>query len=326
VNSNSPLALTGLRGSDPLGFLAALGLLRVCSSRPALGTVRLGWNAATGYTAEVVPDGECTEERLIEELLDHMRGRHRYPTFAGQPRGGAGSDEDLDDVKVDPEVFAALLRQTRADATAAHRDSSDFLAALGSELVTAQNKNEVKPTALHMTSGNQKFLETVRDLARSLDPAEPLHEKASCPAADAFREAVFGEWRFADAFSSLGYDPATEAIYALSAAAPTDTGPRSTRAAVWLTVEALPLFPCFPVVRRLHTRGFDRAAWSFRWPVWDWPLTLSAIRTIVGCATLFRPEVSPALLRSYGITAVFEADRVTIGKGYGQFRPGRRAW
>lgn len=50
---------------------------------------------------------------------------------------------------------------------------------------------------------------------------------------------------------------------------------------------------------------------------------LPAIRTLLGLP-LFAPELSPITLGSYGICAVFESERVTIGKGYGQFRPGIR--
>jgi hypothetical protein len=287
--------------------------------------LKLGWEPEGGRAAFLVTECESDPDRLIDELLDHMRDRHQFPLFSGRPAAGATIGEDgWDDVKVDPALFAALLRATRSHVSKNDRESTDFLAALGSECVTAQNKNQVKPTALHMTSGNQQFLETLRELAKSLDVTQPVHGKASCPPAEAFREALFGEWRSADAFSSLGYDPATEAIYALTAAAPTDTGPRSTRAAIWLVVEALPLFPCFPVGRRLHTRGFDNAASRFRWPLWDRPLSLPVIRTVVGLPEVFATDPSPNALLSYGIAAVFEADRVTIGKGYGQFRPGVR--
>src|SRR5262249_9985728 len=133
-----------------------------------------------------------------------------------------------------------------------------------------------------------------------------------------------GEWRSADTFSALGFDPTTEALYALTAAAPTDTGPRSTRAAIWLAVEALPLFPCFPVAGRLHTRGLLKSRPRCRWPFCTAPVSLSAIRTVVGLPALFAPEPSPITLASYGICALFETERVTIGKGYGQFRPGIR--
>lgn len=172
-----------------------------------------------------------------------MRGRHQLLLLSGRLAAGITiGNKDWDDVKVDPDLFAALLRATRPHVNLADRESTDFLAALGSECIRSQSKNEVKPTALHMTSGNQQILETLRELAKSLDATQPAHGKASCPPSEAFREALFEEWRPADAFSSLGYDLATEPIYALDAAAPTDTGPRGTRAAVWLTVEP---FPCF---------------------------------------------------------------------------------
>ena len=86
-------------------------------------------------------------------------------------------------MEVDPALFAALLRAARSHVSKNDRESTDFLAALGSECVPAKNKNEVKPTALHMTSGNQKFLETLRELAKSLDVTQPAHGKASCPPA-----------------------------------------------------------------------------------------------------------------------------------------------
>jgi hypothetical protein len=174
-----------------------------------------------------------------------------------------------------------------------------------------------------MTSGNQKFLEIIRALAASLDPSQAQPRGMQVPR-DAFREALFEDWHYRDDFSSLGYDPTTEAIYALTGAAPTDTGPRSTRAAVWLAVEALPVFSCFPSSGRLHTRGFDRAASRFRWPLWDQALSLPVVRTVLGLPELYAPDPAPARLRAYGITAVFASDRVTIGKGYGQFRPGMR--
>ncbi len=321
----SEIPLSGLKAGEPIGFLAGLGLLRVCSRREALGVVKLGWKQPAGAAGVLVTDAECGPDRLVEQVLDHMGGRHQLPLLSGRPASGSTiGDKDWDDVKVDPDLFAALLRATRPHVKLDDRESADFLAALGSELVTAKSTNDVRPSALHMTSGNQKFLKMLRDLARSLDSAAWNCKEASCPPADAFREALFGEWQCADQFSSLGYDPTTEAIYALCDAAPADAKAWSTRAAVWLAVEALPLFPCFPVAGRLHTRGFDKSGTRFRWPVWNAPLSLSAIRTVLGLPALAAAEPSPITLGAYGICAVFEAERVTIGKGYGQFRPGIR--
>jgi hypothetical protein len=320
----SEIPLGGLKAGEPIGFLAGIGLLRICSRREALGHVKLGWQQPPGAAGILATGADCEPDRLVKEVLHHMRGRHQLPVLSGRPAvGSTVGDGDWDDVKVDPDLFAALLRAARPHANADNRESTDLLAALGSELVAAKSTNDIRPSALHMTSGKQKFLKLLRDLARSLDAEDWTCNEASCPPAEAFREALFGDWQCADQFSSLGYDPATEAIYALSDAAPADAKPWSTRAAVWLAVEALPLFPCFPVAGRLHTRGFDKSGTRFRWPVWNAPLSLPAITTLLGLP-LFTPDLSPITLGSYGICAVFEAERVTIGKGYGQFRPGIR--
>jgi hypothetical protein len=99
-------------------------------------------------------------------------------------------------------------------------------------------------------------------------------------------------------------------------AAGTNAGVRSTLGAIWLAVAVLPLLPCFAVVLRLHPRGFDQAACRFRWPLWDRPLALSAIRTVLGPPEAFTPELSPVTLWSYGIAAVFEANRVSRGRDW----------
>jgi hypothetical protein len=321
----SEILLSGLKAGEPIGFLAGIGLLRVCARREALGSVKLGWQQPAGAAGVLFTGADCEPDRLIEEVLDHMHGRHQLPVLSGRPAAGnTVGDAGWDDVKVKPDRFAALLRATRPHANPDDRESTDFLAAMGSEMITAKSTDDIRPSALHMTSANQQFLKMLRNLARSLDSAAWKCKEASCSPEDALHEAVFGDWRCEDQFSAMGYDPTAEAIYALADIAPTDAKAWSTRAAVWLAVEALPLFPCFPVGGRLHTRGFDKSGTRFRWPVWHAPLSLSAVRTLVGLPALFAPELSSITLGSYGICAVFESERVTIGKGFGQFRPGIR--
>lgn len=99
---------------------------------------------------------------------------------------------------------------------------------------------------------------------------------------------------------------------------------RSTRAAVWLAIEAFPLFPVLPVRGRLHTRAFDRRATKFRWPIWDGTLTTEAIRTALGVPEVFDDDAPVEALRRLAIRAVLESERVTIGQGYGQLRPAVR--
>jgi hypothetical protein len=281
---------------------------------------------------------ECDQEQLIEDLLAHMRGRSGASAFnarADPPCNGRTacwlSPNEWDDIKVPLSDYRNLLVAVRAATDKHNREAADFLSALGSELISVGGKDAVKPSALHMTSGNQAFLESARDLGRSLDPDEPVHRKASCLPADAFREAVFDQrlegppgWWANDAFSAMGYDPTREAVYALVATAPTAIGPRSTRAAVWLAVEALPLFPSLPVGVRLQTRGFDRRTTAFRWAVWDGGLSVDAVRTLLGNREVSQSDPVAGRLRRFGIRALMESARVTIGQGYGQLRPAVR--
>lgn len=315
------LILTGLRASEPIGFLAALGALRIVSRIKAQVDVRLGWSDQAGWPARLTSDKALEAGRLIELLLDHMRGRYRAPMFSGCVTPG---QEPWDDVKVPTAEFTELLRRVRVETSIDSREPADLFTALGSELATISNRDVVKPSALHMTSGQQAFLSTLRELGSSLDPDEELPRWAGGGPDVAFREAVFAEpngWRAADAFSAMGFDPNREAVYALSASAPTDVGARCTRAAVWLAVEAIPFFPCVPYPPRLWTRGFDRRATRFRWPIWDGELSINGVRTVLGI-DLDDKKLGQA--RPFGIRAVMQSDRITIGQGYGQFRPAVR--
>jgi hypothetical protein len=353
----SELMLSGLRATEPIGFLAALGLLRICDKTQLLGSVKLGWADDAEWSAVLATESECDADRLVAMLLDHMKGRSTAPAFQALPEGAGGDDsgngpalQEWNDVKVPLDDYRNRLVAVRQTTDRGHRESADYLSALGSEFIAGSDKETVKPSALHTTAGRQAFLERIRDVARSLDPSAKAHPKAACPPDEAFREAVFNRrseglpgWRAEDQLTSFGYDPAREAVYALVAAAPTDTGARSTRAAVWLALESLPLFPSLPSGLKLHTRGFNLRATTFRWPVWNGFLSSNAVRTLVGGRELWgskprsqatrkadRGESSDSTmvqgpaLRRLGIRAVMESARVIVAQGYGQLRPAVR--
>ena len=76
----SDIHLPGFKGSEPIGFLAALGYSGFVLAVRRWVPVKLGWEPEGGYAAFVV-EAECDADRLIDELLDHMRRPARAPSL-----------------------------------------------------------------------------------------------------------------------------------------------------------------------------------------------------------------------------------------------------
>jgi hypothetical protein len=298
--------LTGLKGGHPLGALAALGLLRVCTEMSGLANVRLAWQEEA-LTASLSVTPPLTNDKLIEKLIELQLSRASAPEFSW-----------ANDIRTDPKAFVESI-----SAAQGNRRVLNFLSSFGCELVL-DGKQNLKPTAFHMTSGQQRFLKQARELATSLEPLKSATKgktKIRLPS-ESFREALFGPWQYDDEFHAFGWDPNAERLHALQAKSPTSEKPTSVRAAVWLALEALPLFPCAIADGILKTRGFSRreGRTEFSWPLWSHPLSLDAVRSLLALeeVTLAKPKLSD--LRARGVFAVFRARRASLQKGYAIFR------
>jgi hypothetical protein len=297
--------LKGLRGGHPLGALAAFGLLRVCTEMPDMADARLRWRE-DDLAAVLSVTPPLTDDELIEKLVGRQAGRAEAPEFNW-----------ADDIRTKPGLFMDASKATQ------DRRVQDFLSSFACELAL-DGKQNLKPSAFHMTSGQQRFLEKVRELAASLEPkdvASKKRGKAKAPA-EAMREALFGPWQYEDEFHAFGWDPNAERLHALQSKSPTSENPRSVRGAVWLAVEALPLFPCCVADGALQTRAFSRhkGKTEFSWPLWEHPLPLDVVRSLVALEELTSPKPKIHDLRARGIFAVFRARRASLQKGYAIFR------
>lgn len=290
------LILTGLDGSQPLGFMAALGLLRSLHEMPEeVGLVRLRWQDTAPYHPVLVSERALAAEDVIGALVRRQAEREHAPELMWS-----------DDIKVSPSEFAEACGELRSET------ALDFMAAFGSDAVRSGER--IATTPFYMVSGQQRLLRMARELAAS------LRDERRNKAADAFGEALFGPWRYEDRFHSFGWDPAAERLHALRAQSPTSEDPRGVRAAIWLAFESLALLPSVPGGARLSTIGFERNR-SFSWPLWTPALGLEAVRTVIGHRAIVRSGLNDEL-RARGIVAVFRAQRMPIGtKGYATFRP-----
>jgi len=75
------LLLPGPDGSNPLGFLAALGLLRTLSREPDLAPVALRWVAAEGWRPEFTIGCPLTPKELVDRVQTRLSGTADRPEF-----------------------------------------------------------------------------------------------------------------------------------------------------------------------------------------------------------------------------------------------------
>lgn len=229
----TPLLLPGLIGTQPLGALAAFGLLRVCSLTQ-VGQVKLGWDLSATPTAVLWFEQPTQGDDLIGRvILPWLAGRwvcrvfgvgvpgrkevnSDAEVFGVEAEGEAASKSDRNrdkamlwdnDIKVSRETFASELRQARTAADRTSRHNADYLIAYATDAREVKSSSRgllVATTSLCMTAGNQAFLKLLRELAYSLDAggewSRPLNEKktkfARILPSEAFRQALLAEWDF----------------------------------------------------------------------------------------------------------------------------------
>lgn len=295
MTTSQPLALTGLRGDHPLGFLAACGLLLSCKESAELGETRLTWTRS-GQTgsfiavlyAEQIPDIAWLT-KVINQRCTAIR---ESPAFKWSAK--------IDDRQKYRDAVLAILDQNNVSSR--EREALDIFTSLASDLVTT-DKGSLQSTLLDLTSGNQRFLKSMLELSK------PLTE-------DAVREAVLGPWQYRDDHHSLGWDPQTQRLHALRNKLPEkDKSNRSVRAAVFLAIQSLRLFPCFVRGGKLHTTGFYRDGnedW-FSWPIWRVPVSLDTLRSLL---------VHPfsADLKKRGIYVIYRCRRIRTGGAEGNYQ------
>lgn len=293
------IELRPLRGRNPRGLLAALGALDVATRMLPDVRVTLAWTATIEPVAVLA--GPCDVEHLVELCESDRERWATSPVLAWDPDGALAADLKVPPQEVGRWFHAALASGERADA--------DLLVALLAEGAVSSGKKDSKPTHLHFTAGQQKFLAKVRELREA-------------SGADALREALAGPWRYESKVTGLGWDAGSARIHAYRAVAPTKeaTRPNGVPGADWLAFLGLRFFPVAAQGNRLMTTGCG-GRWKhelFTWPLWSVPATAPIVAALVGRGDL--AAMSAANRRALGVHHVLRApiSRSDQG-GYGSF-------
>lgn len=292
------VVLTGLDGANPLGFMAALGVLEALSEARSLATLR--WDYV-GAWRPIVRAHELTMNGLIEILDDDRRSCSSDPALALEYDGTR-------DLKPPPGIFRAFARNILDQSAPERRRSIDWIAAFATD-VAVDNKGNTKPTALHFTAGQQSWLGMVSRLAVEIQPPD-------------FAEALFGPWTYRRELPVMGWDSTQNRDYALRATNPSNDKKAGIPGADWLAVRGLANFPTAPRGTRIATTGC-RGEWktgTFSWSLWNCPLERDLVRTLLRLPGL--SGLSETDRDARGVVAIFTSDiRRSEQGGYGSMSP-----
>jgi hypothetical protein len=299
--------LSGLDGSNPLGFLAAVGLLRWLVEEHGYSEARL-WFRPGDWRARL--EGSPDMDSLVDAVATDAARWCRTAALSFRYEVARGKEaRQVADLKPPPQEYRRWLEELRQKVD---RTSLAFAAGYASE-GGLDRSGMIKPTALHFTAGQQQFLGAVREIAESLT-------------ADDVREALSGPWRYARDVKSLSWDASVSRDYALRYGNPAKEIRQGNPGADWLAFHALPLIPVMALGGQAATAGVG-GGWKtghFRWPLWERPAGLGTVRSLLVSRDL--EQWTPSHRRLVGVTVVFASaiSRSDQG-GYGAFGPAHLA-
>jgi len=317
------LPCDAIDGANPLGFMAALGTLRLLANALPEANVRLSWRQFASAWRPCLHTSVPMTKAQVANLTqaNGVRLDTMFTTgllsdsLAASPKNKKGAPAWLDKLK-----FPLLPLRAFMSAAAQRRDpGAEFAGAWSSEIASeGDGQEEVgKRTRFDFTAGQQALIAMLRELGQSCTSS---HIEA----------ALFNGWDYKPGIISLRWDPQDEKRqYALQASDPTDAAHNPGLAecgANFLAVEALPLFSFVPN-RAAGQPGFcdDRNQRSLSWPVWEMPLSLDAIRGLLTDAAVDSGSGSVARRRALGLGAVFRSSIVMPSGRYRCFTPARPA-
>ena len=300
--------LTGLEGTNPLGFLAALGvqvLFDLEDHQP-----RLWW------TEDVIPhavvDSDFDIDRVVEQALRVL------PQWVESPALNPGFGTRADNTaKFSPEELRDYLDNARS-----RRPGNRLASALVAEGCLAGSGKVAKPTDLYFTAGQLKFLKIARTTLAEVGE-------------EALREGLTG-WTYSSQLSSLGWDVTDDRIYALAPTDPAKDKKLTNPGAEAFAILGLSRHPSYSGRmggkdrnRTIGCAGPWRRGGTYSWPLWTRPATSDTVRSLLAQATGDPQLISRQALwyRAWGVSTVMQSTiRRSDQGGYGTFSPPQSVW
>ncbi len=307
------LVLSGLDGSNPLGFLAAVGVLRILGD--SNDAIRMAWNATRdGWRPQLTGSGYCREQ--ISSLLHTSVKETCTAVFdVGNEREGKKESSKFP-FATDRLVHA--FRHAVEEANVKDCRDADLLAGLGTDIHPDKKSGAFQCTGFKMVRSGDANGQGMLFYAKAL--RERLDQRM-------LERTLFHAWDYQDEGYSLRWDPIEDQPYALRWRDPSKSaladGPGTMIAANCLAVEALRCFPVMPIAKQATTTGFQRAQrrTMFVWPIWTAPLAVETARSLLSLPDLDKTPLDRSGLAARGVEEVYGAQLVRPNKYYSNFAP-----
>lgn len=302
--------LTGLEGTNPLGFLAALGVQVLFESEEHEPDL---W-----WTDDVVPHAVVPPEFTIDRIVG--QANHVFLKWSESPALNPGLGHKADnDAKFPRDKIRDYLRCS-PNTSPGSRLASSIVA---EDSLDGSGK-VAKPTDLYFTAGQLKFLKIARNI---LGKVEPEH----------LEDSLIGPWSYPSKLSSLGWDVTDDRVYALAPINPAKDKKFTNPGAEALAILGLSLHPVYAGRdsrgrNRTLTQGCSgpwRKDGTYTWPIWTRPASPYAVRSLLAHTSGADnyTAIRGRWYRAWGISLIMRSViRRSSQGGYGTFRPPQIAW
>jgi hypothetical protein len=297
------LLLPGLDGTNPLGFLAALGVLRVLS-REQQG-VKLSWKRSDGtWRPELfgvqlpLPDLATVLHAAIQRL-DHSAW-----SIDGK-------------LPFDAAILQNSMHQALQTASFTCRHHIDLLASFGVECFVDKDGTFEKTDLCMVRAGDSAGQGMTAYGKRIIETIQPQQ----------LQRTLEGTWLNSDDQCALRWDPGEDKPYAVQWRNPSKIGALSEKGANCLALFGMVCFPVVPVKGEAQTTGFGLKAAkqsSFTWPMWNRPINLEVMKSLLTWSVLKDEQPDRAELASIGVAAAYRCNRVMTSTCYANFTPSQR--
>ncbi len=284
------VALTAIRGDNPLGFLASLGALSLATDAQGREAT-LGWERrGASWTPVLAGPGMASEDDVLEAIAAAHAKRDLELEL--------GWSADV--MKLDRATVRSLLNKRLAEG---ERRAAETVAACVAELPPRWNSPDLvryTPFRIIPRVGRSRFLATALAESRA--------------GSDRLRECLFGTWTYSRGVNTLRWDPGARIqARALMSEAPSIAGTLGVRGAALLAVRGLGFFPLMTTNREARPAGLTRRD-RLIWPIWREGLSEAAVRILLAARWLHgSDEDSERQLKAHGVVTRYVAPRVRLG-------------